>query len=231
MVLWGLEMGVYAIIGTFSIVARDPMSNDFGVAVATAAPAVGALAPHAVAGVAAVSTQSFVNVELGRKAVRIAELGVRIGDAIEALLKVDPHREYRQVIGVDNYGSYGYTGSKSVSWAGHIAEGDVAVAGNMIAGEHVLEAMLREYRRSAGDSFPHRLLKALKAGEEAGGDVRGKQSAALLIASRRPRWEYNLRVDDHASPVDELMRIYNKVVETMESFRKRYGELMDVIRL
>jgi uncharacterized Ntn-hydrolase superfamily protein len=231
MVLWGLEMGVYAIIGTFSIVARDPMSSDFGVAVATAAPAVGALSPHAVAGVAAVSTQSFVNVELGRKAVRIAELGVRIGDAIEALLKVDPHREYRQVIGVDNYGSYGYTGSKCVSWAGHIAEGDVAVAGNMIAGEHVLEAMLREYRRAARDSFPHRLLKALKAGEEAGGDVRGKQSAALLIASRRPRWEYNLRVDDHASPVDELMRIYNKVVETMESFRKRYGELMDVIRL
>jgi uncharacterized Ntn-hydrolase superfamily protein len=224
-------MELYMLVGTFSIVARDPGNGDFGVAVATAAPAVGALAPHVIAGVAALSTQSFVNVELGRKAVRIAELGVRIGDAIESLLKVDPHREYRQVIGVDNQGSYGYTGSKCVPWAGHIAESDVAVAGNMIAGEAVLEAMLRAYRRSSEDPFPLKLLKALRAGEEAGGDVRGKQSAALLIASKNPRWEYNLRVDDHSDPVNELVRIYNKVVETMEIFKRRYGELMDIIRL
>ncbi|MEM4971923.1 MAG: DUF1028 domain-containing protein [Sulfolobales archaeon] len=224
-------MELYAIIGTFSIVARDPGSGDFGVAVATAAPAVGALAPHAIAGVAAVSTQSFVNVDLGRKAVRIAELGVRIGDAIESLLKVDPHREYRQIIGVDNHGSYGYTGSKCVPWAGHIVEDDVAVAGNMIAGEAVLEEMLKAYKSSSGDPFPLRLLKALKAGEDAGGDIRGKRSAALLIASRNPRWEHNLRVDDHVDPVNELIRIYNGVIETMEAFRKRYGELMDIIRL
>jgi len=222
---------IYAFIGTFSIVARDPESGDFGVAISTAAPAVGALAPHALAGVAAVSTQSFVNVELGRKAIKIAELGVRIGDAIEALLKVDPHREYRQVIGVDNFGAYGFTGSKCVAWAGHIVEGDVAVAGNMIAGEKVLEAMLDTYRRSAGDPFPVRLLKALKAGEDAGGDVRGKQSAALLIASKNPRWEHNLRVDDHPDPVAELMRIYNKTVETMEAFRRKYGDLMNIIKL
>lgn len=219
------------LLGTFSIVARDPSTGDFGVAIATAAPAVGALAPHAIPGVAAVSTQAFVNVEIGRRAVRIAELGVRIGDAIESLLKVDPHREYRQVIGVDRESAYGYTGSKCIPWAGHIVEEDLAVAGNIIAGPQVLEAMVRAYRRSGSAPFPVRLLNAIKAGEEAGGDTRGKQSAALLVASRNPRWEYNLRVDDHPDPVNELIRIYWKTIETMEEFRKRYGDAMNIIRL
>lgn len=221
----------FYIVGTFSIVARDPGTGDLGVAVATAAPAVGAVAPHALAGVAAVSTQSFVNVDLGRKAVRIAELGVRIDDAIESLLRMDPYRDYRQVIGVDNHTAYGYTGSRCVAWAGHIVDKDLAVAGNMIAGKGVLEAMLETYRESMGEPFPVRLLKALKAGDEAGGDVRGKQSAALLIASKNPRWEYNLRVDDHQDPVNELIRIYNKTVEVMDIFRKRYGDMMNIIKL
>ncbi len=218
-------------MGTFSIVARDPETGDLGVAIATAAPAVGAVAPHAIPGVAAISTQSFVNVDIGRKAVRIAELGVRIGDAIESLLKIDPHKEYRQVIGVDRESAYGYTGSRCIPWAGHIVENDLAVAGNIIAGPQVLEAMIKAYRGSGGQPFPVRLLSAIKAGEEAGGDTRGKQSAALLIASKNPRWEYNLRVDDHPDPVNELIRIYGKTVETMESFRKRYGDAMSMIKL
>jgi len=219
------------LLGTFSIVARDPDTGDLGIAIATAAPAVGSVAPHAIPGVAAVSTQAFVNVEIGRKAVRIAELGVRIGDAIESLLKVDPYREYRQVIGVDRETAYGYTGSKCIPWAGHIVENDLAVAGNIIAGPQVLEAMVKAYRESRNDPFPVRLLNAIKAGEEAGGDTRGKQSAALLIASKNPRWEYNLRVDDHPDPINELIRIYRKTVETMENFKKRYGDAMSIIKL
>lgn len=219
------------ILGTFSIVARDGETGDLGVAVSTAAPSVGALAPHALPGVAAVSTQSFVNVELGRKAVRLVELGLRIDDAIESLLRADPHREYRQVIGVDNATAYGFTGSKCVKWAGHVVEKDLAAAGNMIRGERVLEEMVRAYRSSSGKPFPLRLIEALRAGEEAGGDVRGKMSAALLVASRNPRWEHNLRVDLHPEPVEELLRIYNRVVEIVREFEERYGDLMRIIRL
>ncbi len=221
----------FLIVGTFSIVARDPATGDFGVAVATAAPAVGALAPHAAPMVAAVSTQSFVNVGLGRLALRLVEVGLRIDTALEALLSEDPHREWRQVIGVDRYTVYGFTGRKCVEWFGHIVEKDFAVAGNMLSGPRVLEAMVDAYRESRGLEFPLRLIRALKAGEEAGGDKRGKQSAALLVASTSPRWEYNLRVDDHPSPVDELLRIYEGVKKRMREFSEQYGDLMRIIKL
>ncbi len=219
------------LIGTFSIVARDPVSGDFGVAVSTAAPAVGALAPHAAPGVAAISTQSFVNVDLGRLGLKLVEVGLRVDTALEALLSEDPHREWRQVIGVDRYTVYGYSGSKCVEWFGHIVEKDFAVAGNMLSGPRVLEAMVDAYKESRGLEFPLRLLRALKAGEEAGGDKRGRQSAALLVASSSPRWEYNLRVDDHPSPVDELLRVYEVVKKRTREFSEQYGDLMSIIKL
>ena len=221
----------YPLVGTFSIVARDPRTGDLGVAVATAAPAVGALAPHAAPRLAAIATQSFVNVELGRKAIRLVELGLRIDTALEALLREDPHREWRQVIGIDRHTTFAFTGSKCVEWHGHIIERDFVVAGNMLAGPQVLEAMVETYKASMNMEFPFRLIKALKAGEEAGGDKRGKQSAALLVASENPRWEYNLRVDDHPSPIDELLRIYEKTKQTLSQFEKQYGDLMKIIKL
>ncbi len=219
-------------IGTFSIVARDPKTGDFGIAITTAAPAVGALAPHAIPGVAAVTTQSFVSVELGRKAVRLAELGVRIDIALEALLKQDEHREYRQVAGIDNTSSYAFTGKNCVEWAGHIVGDSFVVAGNMLAGKEVVEAVASAYRELGDVEFPLRLLRAIKSGEEAGGDKRGKQSAALLVVSKHnPRWEHNLRVDDHPNPVDELIRIYEVTKKTIREFEEKYGDLMKIIRL
>jgi uncharacterized Ntn-hydrolase superfamily protein len=220
-------------MGTFSIVARDKKTGDFGIAISTAAPAVGALAPHAIPGVAAVSTQSFVSVELGRKAVRLAEIGLRIDLAIESLLKQDEHREYRQVAGVDNHTVYGFTGKNCIEWAGHIVGDSFAVAGNMLAGKEVVEAIASTYRELEDEvEFPLRLLKAIKAGEEAGGDKRGKQSAALLVVSKyNPRWEHNLRVDDHPNPIDELIRIYEVTKKTIREFEEKYGDLMKIIKL
>ncbi len=221
----------YLLVGTFSIVARDPETGDFGVAVSTAAPAVGALAPHAAPELAAVSTQSFVNVNLGRLALRLVDAGLRIDTALEALLKEDPHRDWRQVIGIDKHTTFAFSGKSCVEWFGHIEEKDFVVAGNMLAGPQVLEAMVEAYKANRNVEFPLRLIKTLKAGEEAGGDKRGKQSAALLIASTKPRWEYNLRVDDHPNPIDELLRIYEVTKKKITEFEQQHGELMKIIRL
>jgi len=219
------------VLNTFSIVARNPNTGEFGVAVTTAAPAVGALAPHAKAGVGAVSTQSFVSVPLGRKAIMLVELGIRMDLAIKILLEQDPNREYRQIIGIDNHVVYGFTGEKCDVWAGHLIKNDFAVAGNMLANGEVIDAVAEAYIGGSDMDFGLRLLRALKAGEEKGGDKRGKQSAALIIASNNPKWYHNLRVDDNPNPLDELIRIYTLTKKTIEEFEKKYGDLMKIIEL
>ncbi len=209
---------------TFSIVARDSAVGSFGVAVATARPAVGALVPF-VSLCGGIATQARVNTDIGRRGIAMLEQGVPVGAALRTLLEGDPDREIRQTHGVDAAGTFCHTGVSCVPWCGHHEGGDFTVAGNMLAGPEVLPAMAAAYHRAReeGRELSEGLLLALEAGQAAGGDKRGKQSAALLVASREPRGYHNLRVDDHAEPVAELRRIYDLVVQHSLKIEREYG--------
>ncbi len=209
---------------TFSIVARDAAVGAFGVAVATARPAVGALVPF-VSLAGGIATQARVNTDIGRRGIAMLEQGVPVGAALRTLLEGDADREIRQVHGMDAAGAFCHTGAACVPWCGHHEGGDFTVAGNMLAGPEVLPAIAAAYRRAReeGRELSEGLLLALEAGQAAGGDKRGKQSAALLVASRQPRGYHNLRVDDHADPVAELRRVYDLVVQHSLKIEREYG--------
>lgn len=198
--------------GTFSIAARDPDTGAFGVAVSTALVGVGALCPF-VSENAAVATQSYVKVSHGRNAVDLADRGVSVSTACEALLEDDPHDTYRQLHGVTDDDAFRYTGDDCVDWAGDLAGDDYTVAGNMLDGGDVIEAVSRGYAEADGE-FADRLIAGLEAGQAAGGDKRGKISAALLVAAPEPKLTHNLRVDNSDEPVDELRAAYDLAVET-----------------
>ncbi|MGH7393798.1 MAG: DUF1028 domain-containing protein [Candidatus Rokuibacteriota bacterium] len=213
------------VCATFSIVGRDG-AGDFGVAVATARPAVGALVPH-VCLRGAIATQSFVNIELGLRGIEAVARGAPVDRALADLLAEDPRPELRQVHGLDAGGRvFAHTGDGCVVWAGHRQARDVSVAGNMLVGEETVAAMAAGFEATAGSGLElaDRLLRALEAGQAAGGDQRGKQSAALLVASPAPRFHHNLRVDDHADPVRELRRIFDLVRADDAERRERYAE-------
>ena len=209
---------------TFSIVAHDPAVGAFGVAVATARPAVGALVPF-VSLHGGIATQARVSTEIGRRGIILLEQGVPVGVAIRALLEGDADREIRQVHGVDTAGGFCHTGASCVPWCGHHDAGDFTVAGNMLAGPQVVEAVVEVYRRACKEEreLSERILLAIEAGQAAGGDKRGKQSAALLVASREPRGYHNLRVDDHPDPVAELRRVYDLVAQHSLKIEQEYG--------
>ena len=211
-------------LNTFSIVARDPVTGAFGVVVATARPAVGSLVPF-VSLCGGIATQARVNTDIGRRGIALLEHGVPIGVAMRALLEEDPDREIRQVHGMDADGAFCHTGANCVPWCGH-QEGDgFTVAGNMLVGPQVIQAMAEAFEagRSKGREFSECLLQALEAGQAAGGDKRGKQSAALLVASREPRGYHNVRVDDHVDPVAELRRVYDLLVQHSLKIEREYG--------
>lgn len=207
---------------TFSIAARCPRSGDLGVAVATARPAVGALVPW-VSRHAAIATQARVNTELGREGLALVAEGVPIGPALGGLLEADAGREIRQLHGVDGRGTFAHTGSECVPWCGHLVGEGFTVAGNMLTGEGVVKAMAEAFLARPTAELAERLVGALEAGQAAGGDKRGKQSAALLVASDEPRGYHNLRVDDHADPVAELRRIFAVAVAHWERVGREYG--------
>ncbi|MBL8702959.1 MAG: DUF1028 domain-containing protein [Alphaproteobacteria bacterium] len=193
---------------TWSIVAHDPATGAFGVAVATRAFAVGARCPWLRAGVGAVSTQSMSNHYLGPAILDRLAHGVEPAQAIEAALAGDAGRGLRQVHCVDRHGrTAAWTGGNCVEWCGHRTADGFSVAGNMLAGAPVVEASREAYARGAGTPFPERLLGALVAGQAAGGDKRGKQSAALMVTTDDIIPDVNLRVDDHADPIPELGRL------------------------
>nr|WP_199712325.1 MULTISPECIES: DUF1028 domain-containing protein [unclassified Halorubrum] len=217
--------------GTFSIAAQDPETGAFGVAVSTALVGVGALCPF-VSENAAVATQSYVNVSHGRNAVELADRGVSVSTACEALLADDPHDTYRQLHGVTAEDSFRYTGADCVDWAGDSAGDDYTVAGNMLDGADVIDAVSRGYADADG-GFADRLIAALEAGQAAGGDKRGKISAALLIAAPEPKLYHNLRVDNSDEPISELREAYDLAVETEEELpavaEDQLGEYPDAI--
>lgn len=218
---------------TFSIVARCPRTGDVGVAVSTAVPATGALVPH-VSFKGAIATQSYVNVSLGIKGLQLLDLGLPIDAALEALLAQDEGREVRQVHGVDAAGrTFAHTGRECVPWFGHQVGPNHTVAGNMLVGQETILAMQAAFLRTEGSELElaERLIRALEAGQQAGGDKRGKQSAALLVASSRPTFQHNLRVDDHPEPVAELRRVFDLVRTSFEARRGTYERLKTPIRV
>lgn len=203
------------LIATFSIVAYDPETNDLGVGVASKFPAVGAMVPWARADVGAVATQAAANLEFGPQGLQMMELGFSASEALEQLIENDPGRDERQVGLVDAKGqAAAWTGENCFAFAGHLLGKNYTVQGNILAGRGVIEAMAEAFESTSG-SLPGRLMAALEAGEAAGGDRRGKESAALLVVREGggyggvgDRW-VDLRVDDHAEPVAELRRLLN----------------------
>jgi uncharacterized Ntn-hydrolase superfamily protein len=207
---------------TWSIVARDA-DGAFGIAVASRAFAVGALCPHARSGVGALSTQALVNLHYAKPGLDLLEEGTPPEEVIRLLTTPDQGRDHRQLHVIDARGrTAAYTGAKCVDWCGHAARADFSVAGNMLAGPQVIEATARTYEANAGMPFAPRLLAALAAGEEAGGDKRGKQAAALLVHTTERYPFLDLRVDDHVDPIAELRRLYDKSFE-------RYQALLDCL--
>lgn len=199
---------------TFSIVAADTQTADWGIAVASKFPCVGAVVPWARAGVGAVATQSWANTSFGPDGLALMGDGVDAQGALDRLLETDGGREDRQVGFVDGSGGAAtFTGSKCMDWAGGLAGNGFAAQGNILAGEAVVSELARAYTQSEGD-LCDRLLAALVAGDAAGGDKRGRQSAALLVVRAGGGYEgrndryIDLRVDDHADPINELLRIF-----------------------
>lgn len=194
---------------TYSIVARDPQTGFFGIAVASRFFAVGALVPHIKAGVGAVATQATVNPLYGIDGLRLLEAGNSADAVTELLVAPDFRRDQRQFHLIDAQGrNSAYTGASCIGWAGHLVARNVSVAGNVLTGPQVVAEALRTYEASAGQPMIARLLGALQAGEDAGGDKRGKQSAALLVFRDQEYPYLDIRVDDHADPIRELRRLY-----------------------
>ena len=193
---------------TWSIVAHDPASGAFGVAVTTCAFAVGASCPLVRSGVGAVSTQSMTNRYLGPAILDGLEAGMAPADAIAKALEPDEGRHLRQVHAVDAKGRTAvWTGRNCVEWCGEMTGPHVSVAGNMLAGAPVVETTFATYAAGATLDLPVRMMAALDAGQAAGGDKRGRQSAAMLVTTTEDFPDLNIRVDDHADPLAELRRL------------------------
>ncbi len=191
---------------TWSIVMHDPDTGAFAVAVATCAFAVGASCPFVRAGVGAVSTQSMTNRYLGPAILDALARGLAPVAAIEGALAGDGGRHLRQVHAVDRHGrSAAWTGDNCVEWCGAMSASGVSVAGNMLAGPSVVADTLKAL--AGAGPLPERLATAMLAGEQAGGDRRGRQSAAMVVVTAEDFPDLNLRVDDHADPLAELTRL------------------------
>jgi uncharacterized Ntn-hydrolase superfamily protein len=206
---------------TFSIIARDPATGSFGVAVATKFFAVGARVPHIASGCGALATQALLNPFYGVDGLRLLREGKAAGDVGRTLVDADSGRDQRQVHVVDAAGRRAaHTGAHCVDWAGDLDGEGCSVAGNMLAGPRVIAETAAAYAANAALPFPRRLIAALKAGEAAGGDKRGKQSAALRIHGEEEWSDLDLRVDDHPDPLAELERLERVSREHWIHFRK-----------
>ncbi len=205
---------------TWSIIARDSVTGQFGIAVATRFFAVGARVPYIASGLGAVATQALVNPYYGIDGVRLLREGRNAHEVLVALLATDEGRESRQVHIMDARGEIAaHTGGDCVDWCGHVAGNGFSIAGNMLSGPAVLDETAKAYLANDALPFPSRLLAAMRAGEAAGGDKRGKQSAALLIHGEEEWSALDLRVDDHPEPLTELERLEQVSHELWVHFR------------
>lgn len=205
---------------TWSIIARDPSTGQIGIAVATRFFAVGARVPHIAPGIGGVATQALVNPYYGIDGVKLLREGREPRKVVEALIASDDGREARQLHVMDITGRIAaHTGSECVDWCGHLHGDGFSLAGNMLAGAAVLDDTAQAFIANASLPFPQRLITAMKAGEAAGGDKRGKQSAALLIQGDEEWSDLDLRVDDHTDPLAELERLEQVSRERWVHFR------------
>jgi uncharacterized Ntn-hydrolase superfamily protein len=205
---------------TWSILARDPETGAFGAAVATRFFAVGALCIHVEGHVGALATQALVNPMYAVHGMPMLREGRAPEAVVAALLAQDAGRETRQLHMIDATGRIAqHTGGECIAWCGQVRRADVSIAGNMLAGAAVLDRTLEAYAAAQG-SLAERLLTALEAGEAAGGDKRGRQSAALKIATRDPYPDLDIRADDHPDPLVELRRLHRVSLERFAVFRR-----------
>jgi uncharacterized Ntn-hydrolase superfamily protein len=205
---------------TWSIIARDPSTGHIGIAVATRFFAVGARVPHIAAGIGGIATQALVNPYYGIDGVKLLREGRSPREVIDTLIAGDAGRESRQLHVMDIKGNIAaHTGRECIDWCGHIHGDGFSLAGNMLAGAAVLDDTAQSYLANTALPFAQRLIAAMKAGEAAGGDKRGKQSAALLIHGEEEWSDLDLRVDDHTDPLAELERLEQVSRERWVHFR------------
>lgn len=215
---------------TWSLIARD--GHRFGIIVATRFFAVGMLCPHIASRVGAVATQALLNPFYGVEGLAMLRNGAAASDVVARLTAADDGRDQRQLHVMDAMGrSAAHTGKACVDWCGHLIGDGFSVAGNMLAGERVIADTAAAWQANAALPFPRRLIAAMKAGEAAGGDKRGKQSAALVIHGEEAWPDLELRVDDHADPLAELTRLeqvsrerFVHFARYMPNHRNRTGE-------
>ncbi|HQT07007.1 MAG TPA: DUF1028 domain-containing protein [Polaromonas sp.] len=216
-------------LNTFSIVGRCERTGQLGVAVSSAVPAVGSMCIYIQPGIGAVSTQSWVNPYLAMEA--LASMHEK-ADASQALAKAiadDPDSRLRQIGSIAISGSgAAFTGADCTTWKGHLVGGDYAIQGNMLTGPETLEAMRQTWLNDSSMDLAERLMQVLEAGDQAGGDFRGKQSAALKVTGREIYAEVDLRVDEHCEPVTELRRVFevakHQLLPFVQGMPKRHGQ-------
>ena len=211
---------------TFSICATSQGTH--GTAIATKAPTVGSLAPF-LSKNGALSTQSLVSIPLGVRTARLLDEEASMDDAIRTLLKKDDDADVRQIHGIDRWhNTFTFSGEDCVDWYGSIEGSNYTVAGNMLVGEEVVEAVAETFERTdSSQPLNGRLLEALQAGEDAGGDKRAPkaQSAAVKVySSEDPKLQDDLRVDDHEDPIPELRRIYRTTKDANEEWQDEFSE-------
>jgi uncharacterized Ntn-hydrolase superfamily protein len=206
---------------TWSLIARDPATKQFGIAVATKNFAVGCRVPNIASGVGAVATQALSNPFYGVDGLKLLHQGKSAAEVVKTLVAGDDGREHRQLHVMDAAGRIAaHTGKECVDWCGSTSGDGFSVAGNMLAGPDVIADTAAFYEANATLPFASRLIGALDAGQAAGGDKRGKQSAALIIYASEEYPELSLRVDDHAEPLVELRRLHDEAQRYFIPFKK-----------
>lgn len=202
------------LVATFSIVAADPETGEVGVAVQSKFLAVGSVVPWAKANVGAVATQSWANTAFGSEGLALLEKGLSPEEVIDKLVADDPDRSLRQVAVINAEGeASAFTGHECYDWAGHIIGKHHSCQGNILISEETVSEMSRTFEASEGP-LAERMLKAVAAAQHAGGDSRGKQSAAVYVVQEGAGYggyndvKVDLRVDDHPEPIEELQRLY-----------------------
>ena len=207
---------------TFTAMARCPETGKLGIATATRSLAVGVRVPHIAANSGAVAIMAIADVRLGDTALKLLGMGYKAPGVIDGLVSADPHCEYRQlgVIDADGYAA-ARTGANNRDWAGHHIRDNFIALGNVLIGEHVLDAIEEGYYRSPDATFEERLMQALEAGRDAGGQHGGQNSAALLTYADRKYARADLRVDLHEEPVGELRRIWDRYASAVDYYWQR----------
>jgi uncharacterized Ntn-hydrolase superfamily protein len=195
---------------TFTAIGRCARTGRLGIATTTRSLAVGARVPHVRAHLGAVAIMAIADARLGYQALRLLEMGLKAPAVVEELVRTDPYAEYRQLGVVDDDGfSAARTGKMNRDWAGHRAGDGYVVLGNVLTGERVLDAMEKALLADPAEDLEERLLRAIEAGRDAGGQHGGQRSAALLVCDTKPFARVDLRVDVHDEPVGELRRVFD----------------------